>query len=388
MIKIKATKTLIFGLFLLMSFTLVHADTNTLFNNNLYWGIHQNSQDVLKLQQFLTDQGLYSGPVTGNFLSMTSAAVQAFQIKEGIAPVTGYFGPLSRTRANEILTSQTQYAGQAVVTPPTSTTTEPAVSSPLTTDNATMLQARVNALFGKVWDLQNKIKQQKQKNWTPPTPTPAPAPLPTPTPVPAPTPIPTPTPVTPPTPIPTPTPVPAPAPLPTPAPVSGEVRIQAYTTSYTYWDNTPPGSADISNPIIHTKAGGTGTYTDPITLAVGHSIINGKDILDYPAGAKFYIPNVRRYFIVEDTCGDGNTPQNGPCHKGYPSGTTTWVDMWIDGSTGTSSSANTCAENLTDTNGVAHLIIQNPASNYVVVSGPVFQNGACSQQYGNTVVTQ
>ena len=57
--------------------------------------------------------------------------------------------------------------------------------------------------------------------------------------------------------------------------------------------------------------------------------MDDEDILDYPAGTRFYIPNVRRYFIVEDTCGDGDTPQNGPCHTGYPKGTTAWVDMWI-----------------------------------------------------------
>ena len=184
------------------------------------------------------------------------------------------------------------------------------------------------------------------------------------------------------------------APLPTPtivttvavaaAPSAGEIRMNAYTTSYTYWDNTPPGSADISDPVIHAKAGGMGTYSDPITIAVGHSITNGKDTLDFPAGTKFYIPNVRRYFIVEDTCGDGKTPQNGPCHKGAPAGTDVWVDLWIDGATGSSSQADACAGVLTDTNGIAHLMIQNPASNFRVVSGPIFQNGACTAQFGNT----
>ncbi len=166
-----------------------------------------------------------------------------------------------------------------------------------------------------------------------------------------------------------------------------EIRHQAYTTSYSYWDNTPAGSALISHPILHSVAGGIGTYADPITIAVGHSIINNVDILDFPAGTRFYIPNVRRYFIVEDTCGDGATPQNGACHTGYPAGTTTWLDMWIDGASGTTASVDACAAFLTDTNGVAHLAIQNPASNYVVVTGPVFQNGSCTAQYGNIPLT-
>ena len=60
---------------------------------------------------------------------------------------------------------------------------------------------------------------------------------------------------------------------------AGETRLVAYTTGYDYPDNTPAGNA-ISNPIIHSGAGGTGTYADPITAAVGHSITNGKDTLD------------------------------------------------------------------------------------------------------------
>lgn len=175
---------------------------------------------------------------------------------------------------------------------------------------------------------------------------------------------------------------------PPPPPPTDETSIWAYTTSYSYWDNTPAGSAAIAYPVIHQHAGGTGTFADPITLAVGYSIINNQSILDYPAGTKFYIPNVRRYFIVEDVCGDSATPQNGPCHTGYPAGTTTWVDMWIDGQSGTQEQVSACARFLTDSNGVAHLIIKNPASNYLVVPGPIFQNGSCSAQYGNTPVTQ
>jgi hypothetical protein len=177
-------------------------------------------------------------------------------------------------------------------------------------------------------------------------------------------------------------PVALPAPAPTPpilnAALGTEVRFKAYLTSYTYWDNTPPGSADISHPVIHSKAGGTGTYKDPITLAVGHSMATGKDVLDYPAGTKFYIPNLRKYFIVEDTCGDGNSPQNGPCHTGHNG--TPWLDMWIDGASGTSSTSNTCAEVLTET----HLVIKNPSSLYPVSPGAVF-SASCAKQWGDAM---
>ncbi len=219
------------------------------------------------------------------------------------------------------------------------------------------------------------IKPSAAATTTPPvTSTPTPTPVATPAPAPIVTPTPTPTPA--PTPVVTPTPTPTPAPTPN----SNEIRIQAYLTAYTYWDNTPPGSSEISNPIIHTLAGGTGTYQDPITLAVGHSITGGKDTLDYPAGTKFYVPNLRKYFIVEDTCGDGNTPQNGPCHTGYQGHP--WLDLWIDGGNGTRALANTCAEDITD----IHLVIENPASNYSVVAGPVYNNG-CSSQFGEAIVS-
>src|SRR5512135_1310636 len=43
------------------------------------------------------------------------------------------------------------------------------------------------------------------------------------------------------------------------------IITSAYTTGYTWFDNTPPGSGEISHPVLHAKAGGTGTYADPIT---------------------------------------------------------------------------------------------------------------------------
>jgi hypothetical protein len=161
--------------------------------------------------------------------------------------------------------------------------------------------------------------------------------------------------------------------------VAGETRFVAYTTGYSYWDNTPAGSAEISNPVIHQTAGGTGTFADPVTLAVGHSIINGKDILDYPQGTKFYVPNLRKYFIVEDTCGDGSTPQNGPCHSGYQGHV--WLDLYVDGAQATRSQSDQCMNAITD----LHTVIENPASNYAVVAGDLSAN--CNQ-YGETVVTQ
>ncbi len=171
------------------------------------------------------------------------------------------------------------------------------------------------------------------------------------------------------------------APLPTTsAPATGsEVRFTAYTTGYGWPDNTPKGSASISQRVLHSLAGGVGTYSDPITLAVGHSITGGNDTLDYLAGTKFYIPTLRKYFIVEDTCGDGSSPQSGPCHtghNGYP-----WLDIWVGGNATNESETLNCENTITDT----HLVIKNPASNYAVVAGDVASG--CTL-YGDTVVTK
>jgi hypothetical protein len=163
---------------------------------------------------------------------------------------------------------------------------------------------------------------------------------------------------------------------------SGKTIQNAFTTGYTWFDNTPRGSAQIFAPVLHQQAGGTGTWKDPITLAVGHTINGGKDTLDYPAGTRFYIPTIRRYFIVEDACGDGGSPQNGACHKldTAPQGATTWLDLYIGGGSGDNESAvQDCAGRMTG----LKTVIQDPADGLPVVEGPLFSNGKCTTTYGD-----
>jgi hypothetical protein len=180
-------------------------------------------------------------------------------------------------------------------------------------------------------------------------------------------------------------PKPAPAPV-VPASSSERVVHTTYTTAYTWYDNTPAGSTTISHPVLHKTAGGTGTYNDPITIAVGHSLATGKDVLDFPAGTRIYLPDVRRYFIVEDSCGDGDDPQGGPCHQGTNvSGTssTVWIDMWIGGQSTTADGADNCASKVTS----MRTAVFNPASNYVVARGAgVIHDGKCDAGYGNTLL--
>lgn len=164
-----------------------------------------------------------------------------------------------------------------------------------------------------------------------------------------------------------------PATPPPPSPEIGEIIFQAYITGYGWIDNTPPGN-DISHPVIHQLgAGGIGTYADPITVAVGHSIMGGDDYLDYEEGTLFYIPAFKRYFIVEDTCGDGPSPQDGPCHCGKDG--KPWLDVWVGGSETTAPQTLACQEKITG----FHTVIQNPAPNYQVSAGPLFDGKDCTQ---------
>lgn len=74
------------------------------FEENLFYGL-KNDERVKCLQEFLRNQGpaIYpEGLVTGNFLTLTEAAVRRYQAKKSIIQ-TGYFGPLTRASANNEL---------------------------------------------------------------------------------------------------------------------------------------------------------------------------------------------------------------------------------------------------------------------------------------------
>lgn len=83
------------------------------FENDLYYGMREDPE-VSCLQEFLKSQGpeIYpEGLVTGNFLTLTQQALIRFQEKYaeeiltplGLEKGTGFFGPLTRTKANQIL---------------------------------------------------------------------------------------------------------------------------------------------------------------------------------------------------------------------------------------------------------------------------------------------
>lgn len=72
----------------------------SVFTHNLSYGV--TTTDVSSLQQFLKDEGLYTGPINATFGPLTQSAVITFQNQEGIIPATGYFGPITRAHADAI----------------------------------------------------------------------------------------------------------------------------------------------------------------------------------------------------------------------------------------------------------------------------------------------
>lgn len=128
-------------------------------------------------------------------------------------------------------------------------------------------------------------------------------------------------------------------------------QIRVELTGYSFYDNTPAGSAEVSNPIVHKKAGGRGTYSDPITVAVPSES-------SFKPGTRFYLPSVKRYAIVEDSgasSSDGNH-----------------LDLWVDGENGSESAVEACMDRLTG-NATAEV---NPPPGRPVIASPIFA-GSC-----------
>ncbi|MBP2474371.1 hypothetical protein JOF53_003243 [Crossiella equi] len=147
---------------------------------------------------------------------------------------------------------------------------------------------------------------------------------------------------------------------------------KVFFTFYGWWDNTPPGG-DIAYPQIHGTAGGKGTYADPITLASSSKEIK--------PGTKVWVPRVKKYAIMEDSCSsceqdwDGQGPNGGP---------KLWhFDLWVGGKNGNAMHTIDCEDALTNyhDNGkpVMEDVIINPGPNEQVDSTPVFneKTGEC-----------
>ena len=107
-----------------------------------------------------------------------------------------------------------------------------------------------------------------------------------------------------------------------------QANVTAFATWYGFNDNSGQteeqhNSADIAypksdgHPTLHNlTTEGKGTYIDPVTFAVRKS-----DLKTFPIGSIIYVPLVKKYFIMEDQCGDDD-PEG--CLRG-----THHVDLWM-----------------------------------------------------------
>lgn len=142
------------------------------FDSNLYFGI-TNNPDVQMLQEFLTDQGVYSGPITGNFFSLTLVAVKKYQAQNNITPAAGFFGPITRAKANEILSAQTQSSDSQAITE-TGTTAPPVTQNTITNNNQSLMQTlmtQILALTQQIAQIQQQNQNNQQNTQTPTQPT-------------------------------------------------------------------------------------------------------------------------------------------------------------------------------------------------------------------------
>ena len=155
-------------------------------------------------------------------------------------------------------------------------------------------------------------------------------------------------------------------------------------TFYGYFDNSPPGTA-IAHPVLHSGAGGVGTFDDPITFAVAPEVQNR-----VPAGTIMYIPSLKKYFIMEDDCtssGPGGVPVQGQGCDGELKSGINEFDLWIDGdphknatdnpgsgSGNNDSNMTDCEDTLTASKVT---VIMNASDGQPVNTAPLDKNGKC-----------
>jgi hypothetical protein len=124
-----------------------------------------------------------------------------------------------------------------------------------------------------------------------------------------------------------------------------------YVTLYGWPDNSPPGDGTAFGS---GHAGGTGTYSDPITFATDQD--------ELAPGTKVYYPYLHRYFIMEDECVECDQDwANGKYH----------IDLWIGGEGGNTSSVLNCEDALTQDSAQ---VVLSPPSNEPVDTTPLFNS--------------
>jgi len=120
------------------------------FKTALKYGL--TSADVTELQNRLTAEGVYSGPITGYFGSLTLAAVKKYQEKNGIATAgqAGYgnVGPATRAKLNA--------SAAAVPASTEAAVSVPAAAAQMSSAQVETLQTQIQALQAQLLLLLNQ----------------------------------------------------------------------------------------------------------------------------------------------------------------------------------------------------------------------------------------
>lgn len=139
-----------FAVFLVFIGVFIPLFAGASFTKDLHYGMRQEA-DVKKLQEFLTSQSIYSGPITGNFFILTKEAVQKFQKLKGISP-TGHFDNTTRMKVNDILVP--------IVTTPLQQASLLQNESKIMEKFTAELTAKITAQFiGQIEALQKQLKE-------------------------------------------------------------------------------------------------------------------------------------------------------------------------------------------------------------------------------------
>lgn len=130
-------------------------------------------------------------------------------------------------------------------------------------------------------------------------------------------------------------------------------------TFYGYPDNDPPGAGTAYNCGGRNNiAGGTGTYSNPLTFASAPGEFSTCEII--------YVPYLKKYARFEDYCAQCTTDwKSGKYH----------IDLWTGSSTVNGGQSQINCENALTPN--AQSIVRQPPSNLAVDSTALYANGQC-----------
>ena len=140
-------------------------------------------------------------------------------------------------------------------------------------------------------------------------------------------------------------------------------KQRAWLTGHPQADKSNNKNANkLSDPVVHDEPGGTGTYNDPISA----SVPPGADRV-WQVGARFYVPALQRYAIVEDT-GASMPPSDQEGH----------LDLWIGEKTGKTKNAKTALDEcLNKINRENAPVVLNPPSDLPTTPGPLLDGNTC-----------